>query len=314
MTQLSIVKWVEKLLSGCEGTANHTDDIIVHGSDELQYDKRLENVLQILKDNEYLITLKIPDRRSFEYSSFETLKIRLSNLKTLGYYNPVGRTQIIADAFPVGLGAVLVQIDRHGPRIIGFGNKSITDCEKRYCQTEKEALALVWAVEHFKIYLLGKEVELISDHKPLETIYGNKALRGSKLIIPKQRRDRVLEAAHQGHPGFVAMKGRLRTKVCWPKIDRDAESRVKTCKGRTLVSSPKPHPTKRRDLPSEPCLDVAVYFLGPLPSNDYLLILIDYYSRYKEIKIIKNINCHRNHYKSQGIIFSIGISCNPNFR
>ncbi|CAF4952689.1 unnamed protein product [Pieris macdunnoughi] len=175
MTQLSIVKWVEKLLSGCEGTANHTDDIIVHGSDELQYDKRLENVLQILKDNEYLITLKIPDRRSFEYSSFETLKIRLSNLKTLGYYNPVGRTQIIADAFPVGLGAVLVQIDRHGPRIIGFGNKSITDCEKRYCQTEKEALALVWAVEHFKIYLLGKEVELISDHKPLETIYGNRS-------------------------------------------------------------------------------------------------------------------------------------------
>ncbi|CAF4831296.1 unnamed protein product [Pieris macdunnoughi] len=122
MTQLSIiVKWVEKLLSGCEGTANCTDDIVVHGSDELQYDKRLENV------------------RSFEDSSFETLKIRLSNLKTLGYYNPVDRTQIIADASPVGLGAVLVQIDRHGPRIIGFGNKSITDCEKRYCQTEKEA-------------------------------------------------------------------------------------------------------------------------------------------------------------------------------
>lgn len=72
----------------------------------------------------------------------------------------------------MGLGAVLVQIGEDGLRVIAFGHKALTDCEKRYCQTEKEALALVWAVEHFKIYLLGKDFELISDHKPLETIFG----------------------------------------------------------------------------------------------------------------------------------------------
>gem|GEM_PF-2873085 len=38
-----------------------------------------------------------------------------------------------------------------------------------------------------------------------------------------------------------------------------------------------------------PWIDVAIDFLGPLPSNDYLLVIIDYYSRYKEIKITKNI-------------------------
>lgn len=49
----------------------------------------------------------------------------------------------------------------------------MTDCEKKYCQTEKEALALVWAVEHFAIYLYRKDkFELISDHKPLEIIFG----------------------------------------------------------------------------------------------------------------------------------------------
>lgn len=91
----------------------------------------------------------------------------------LGYYDPVDRTQVIVDASPMGLGAVLLQFDLKGPRIIAYGNKSLTDPEKRYCQTEEEALALVWAVKHFKIYLYRKDsFELVTDHKPLEVIFG----------------------------------------------------------------------------------------------------------------------------------------------
>lgn len=72
---------------------------------------------------------------------------------------------------PVGLRAVIIQWNLNGPRIIAYGNKSLTDCVKRYCQTEKDALALVWAFEHFAIYLYGKDnFELITDHKPLEII------------------------------------------------------------------------------------------------------------------------------------------------
>lgn len=109
---------------------------------------------------------------SKQNKAFEALKLSLTNIKCLGYYNLSDQTQVIANASPVGLGAVLVQIDTEGPRVIAYGHKALTDCEKRYCQTEKEALALVWAVEHFKIYLFGKDFELISDHKPLETIFG----------------------------------------------------------------------------------------------------------------------------------------------
>lgn len=86
------------------------------------------------------------------------------------------------------------------------------------------------------------------------------------------------------------MKGRLRTKVWWPRIDKDAERSVKDCRGCTLVSAPNPpHPMRRRLLPEEPWVDVAVDFLGPLPSRDYVLILVDYYSRYKEIKVMRSI-------------------------
>lgn len=115
---------------------------------------------------------------------------------------------------------------------------------------------------------------------------GDILLRGTRIVIPYNLRQRVLEAAHEGHPGIVAMKARLRTKVWWPRIDKDAEHLVKACLGCTLVSNPtSPHPMKRQALPAEPWVDVAMDFLGPLPTRDYLFILVDYYSRYKEIKV-----------------------------
>lgn len=79
---------------------------------------------------------------------------------------------MITDASPVGLGAVLLQINDSGPRIISYASKSLSDVEKRYAQIEKEALALVWAVERFHFYLYGRTFELVTDHKPLEVIFG----------------------------------------------------------------------------------------------------------------------------------------------
>ena len=63
-------------------------------------------------------------------------------------------------------------------------------------------------------------------------------LRGTRIVIPKQLRCQVLELAHEGHPGIVAMKQHLRTKVWWPGIDKEVERACKTCHGCQLVSQP----------------------------------------------------------------------------
>ena len=51
-----------------------------------------------------------------------------------------------------------------------------------YSQMEKEALAIIWAIEHFHLFLYGSEFTLITDHKPLEIIYGQRTAKTSARI------------------------------------------------------------------------------------------------------------------------------------
>ena len=44
-----------------------------------------------------------------EQQSFDELKKRLASAEILGYFDKNAQTKVIADASPVGLGAVLVQ-------------------------------------------------------------------------------------------------------------------------------------------------------------------------------------------------------------
>ena len=109
-----------------------------------------------------------PDQRR----SFEALKKSLAGAGTLAYFDKKAPTNVIADASPVGLGAVLVR-EQHGEQVaVCYASRSLTGCERRYSQTEQEALGLVWACERFHAYIYGMQFDLLTDHKALETIYG----------------------------------------------------------------------------------------------------------------------------------------------
>ena len=85
------------------------------------------------------------------------------------------------------------------------------------------------------------------------SVTGKLVLRGTRIVIPKQLRCQVLELAHEGLPGIVAMKQRSGTKVWWPGIDKEVERACKTFHGCQLVSQPtKPEPMTRTELPTAP--------------------------------------------------------------
>ena len=110
-----------------------------------------------------------------QQQSFDELKKRLASAEILGYFDKNAQTKVIADASPVGLGAVLVQQQGEELRVISYTSCSLSDTERCYSQTEKEALAIVWACERFHAYLYGAEFELMTDHKPLECIFSPKS-------------------------------------------------------------------------------------------------------------------------------------------
>ena len=62
---------------------------------------------------------------------------------------------MIADASPVGLGAELVQEKNGVGRAVCYASMNLSSVESRFSQTEKEALAPVWACERFNLYLHG---------------------------------------------------------------------------------------------------------------------------------------------------------------
>ena len=90
-----------------------------------------------------------------------------------GFFERGAPAEVIADASPVGLGAVLVQEVDGERRAVCYASRSLSDTERRYSQTEKEALALVWLCERFNLYLYGlPEFDQVTDHQALKIIYG----------------------------------------------------------------------------------------------------------------------------------------------
>lgn len=101
--------------------------------------------------------------------AFENLKVEAEkHVIERGYFKDEDPIVLFTDASPWGLGAVLVQTDDLGKdRIIACASKSLTETEARYPQLHREALAIVWAMERFSYYLLGRRFKLKSDSKAL---------------------------------------------------------------------------------------------------------------------------------------------------
>ena len=104
-------------------------------------------------------------------TSFDRLKNALSSDDVMAHFDTGAGTELRVDASPVGLGAILLQTRDGVTRPVAYASRTLTSVERRYSQTEKEALAVVWGCERFHLYLYGVEFDLITDHKPLEYLY-----------------------------------------------------------------------------------------------------------------------------------------------
>ena len=81
----------------------------------------------------------------------------------------------MSDASDYGVWAVISHIFSDGSeKAMAHSSKSLTPNERKNSQIEKDALAIIFAVKKFHKMFYGRHFTLITNHKPLISIFGSK--------------------------------------------------------------------------------------------------------------------------------------------
>lgn len=137
------------------------------------YSKFLPNLSTVLKPLHELLEKNRPWNwtKQCENAVNEVKRLITSDV-VLTHYNPGLPVALACDASSYGIGCVLSHIMPNGEeRPIAFASRTLNTAEKRYSQIDKEALAIVWGVKKFHLYLYGRHFTLITDHRPLLSIF-----------------------------------------------------------------------------------------------------------------------------------------------
>ena len=101
-------------------------------------------------------------------SSFQALKAALTSHPVLRCPDSKLPFVLQTDASAQGIGAVLSQRDNQGEEHpVAFYSRKLLPRETRYSSIEKECLAIVSALRHFAVYLVGRHFTVETDHQAL---------------------------------------------------------------------------------------------------------------------------------------------------
>lgn len=104
--------------------------------------------------------------RTHELEAFNKLKQVLTNPPVLALPDMDKPFTIISDASDYGCGAVLLQDDK----AVAFSSKKFDAAEMNYSATDKELLGLIRALQEWRCYVEGSDINLVTDHHPLTAL------------------------------------------------------------------------------------------------------------------------------------------------
>ncbi|XP_037915018.1 uncharacterized protein K02A2.6-like [Hermetia illucens] len=110
-----------------------------------------------------------------ERKQFDNVRHMIASARHLTPYDHTKPLYLATDASDVGLGAVLYHQDEANNELpIAYASRKLNEAEQKYATIDKEALAIFFAVKKFDPYLRGTKFTLITDHKPLQHLLGDK--------------------------------------------------------------------------------------------------------------------------------------------
>ena len=104
--------------------------------------------------------------------TFKKAKELLTSSQVLVHFDPKLDLILACDTSSYGVGAVLAHRMSDGiEKLIAFVSRTLTKAERRYAQIQREGLACVFGVTKLHAYLYGRHFTLITDHKPLTSLF-----------------------------------------------------------------------------------------------------------------------------------------------
>nr|GEW77897.1 reverse transcriptase [Tanacetum cinerariifolium] len=248
------------------------------------YRKFIKDFSKISRPMTHLLEKNSPFIFSNEcIQAFRILKEKLTEAPILIAPNRDQPFELMCDASDFSVGAVLGQrIEKHF-RPIHYASKTMTQAESNYTTTEKEMLAVVYAFEKFRSYLIMNKSIVYTDHSALKYLFSKKDAKARLLrwILLLQEFDfKVIDT--KGAKNYVA-DHLSRLENPYENIFDPKE-----------INENFPLETLNKVAhhdQSTPCMRdfrrLGIDFMGPFPNskgNKYILVAVDYLSKWVEDK------------------------------
>ena len=108
------------------------------------------------------------------YRSFEEIRSKLIEAPIFSKLDWNKEFEIMCDASDYAMGVVLGQRTDKMFKAIYYASKTFNEAEENYSTTEKEMLAIVFACENFRPYILGSHVIIHTDHDAIMYLMAKK--------------------------------------------------------------------------------------------------------------------------------------------
>nr|GEZ37890.1 reverse transcriptase [Tanacetum cinerariifolium] len=232
--------------------------------------------------------------------AFQTFKKKLTEAPILIASNWDLPFELMCDASDFAIGAVLGKRHEKHFKPIYYASKTMNDVETNYTTTEKEMLAVVYAFENFRSYMIMNKSIVLTDHSALKYLFSKKDAKVKLLrwVLLLQEFDfKVLDT--KGAENLAADHLSILENPYENVLDPKDINETFPLETLSMV-------TFRGDSSAPWIADFANYhagnfivkvceifdvwgidFMGPFPSsrgNKYILVVVDYLSKWVEVK------------------------------